>query len=57
MADKAGYWDVRRCAWVDAEPTHVMPPVRSDATVGPPDAPVPEQRGAAEPAVTVDAPE
>ena len=21
MAEKPGYWDVHRCAWVDAEPT------------------------------------
>jgi hypothetical protein len=59
MAEKAGYWDVHRCAWVDAEPTHVVPPTRPEATVASADpaAPVPEQRGSAEPAVTVDAPD
>jgi hypothetical protein len=58
MAEKAGYWDVRRCAWVGAEPTHVMPPARRGAEVAPADpAPVPEQRGSTEPAETVDAPD
>jgi hypothetical protein len=57
MAARTGYWDVRRCAWVDAEPTHVVPPARPDAVAATDRAPVPEQRGSAEPAVTLDAPD
>jgi hypothetical protein len=55
MAEKQGYWDVQRCAWVDAEPTHVVPPAaRGDAAA---EVAVPEPRPSAEPALTADAPD
>ncbi len=48
MAEKPGYWDVHRCAWVDAEPTADFAPVPTpavDAGSSPAaDATVPEQR-------------
>jgi len=59
MAEKSGYWDVNRCAWVDAEPTHVMPPPpTAGGTVDAPDpVPVPEQRAVAEAVATAEAPD
>ena len=27
MNARPGYWDIEACAWVGAEPTHVVPPV------------------------------
>ncbi len=55
MAEKSGYWDVHRCAWVDAEPTHDIPSAaRQDAAA---EAAVPDQRPPAEPALTADAPD
>jgi len=49
MAEKPGYWDLHRCAWVDAEPTADFAPVPSPALAEPDspttaDATVPEQR-------------
>jgi hypothetical protein len=48
MAEKPGYWDLHRCAWVDAEPTHdfARPPTPTAAEESSPtaDAAVPEQR-------------
>ena len=59
MADKSGYWDVNRCAWVDAEPTHGMsPPPTPGGTVAAADpVPVPEQRAVAEAVATAEAPD
>jgi hypothetical protein len=48
MAEKPGYWDLHRCAWVDAEPDDMglSVPATAMAEPGPPtaDATVPEQR-------------
>ena len=48
MAGKPGYWDVRRCAWVDAEPSYVAPPLQqptaAEGSLSAVDATVPEQR-------------
>jgi hypothetical protein len=41
---KRGYWDVNRCAWVDAEPQYAVPPtVESEqaAPTGPAELPGP----------------
>jgi hypothetical protein len=40
VAEKPGYWDVHRCAWVGTEPTYDGLPVPEPAA----DAAVPEQR-------------
>jgi hypothetical protein len=55
MAEKPGYWDVHRCAWVDAEPTHVAPLAAPRDAAS--DVAVPEPRPSAEPALTADAPD
>ncbi len=60
MAGKPGYWDVHQCTWVGAEPKNVLPsPVRAqdDRAASSDEAAVPEQRPAAEPAMTADAPD
>jgi hypothetical protein len=47
MAEKLGYWDLHRCAWVDGEPAaHDFPDAApaSDEASSPADATVPEQR-------------
>jgi hypothetical protein len=47
MAEKPGYWDLHRCAWVDAEPTQdfANPRLVSDETSLPAaDSTVPAQR-------------
>ncbi len=48
MAEKPGYWDLHRCAWVDAEPTPdfapVPPPAADEESSPTADATVPEQR-------------
>ncbi len=48
MAEKPGYWDLHRCAWVDAEPDDMGLPVpetvAAEAISPPADATVPEQR-------------
>jgi hypothetical protein len=48
MAEKQGYWDLHRCAWVDAEPTSDFAPDKVPASdeTSPrsADATVPEQR-------------
>jgi len=50
VAEKPGYWDVHRCAWVGAEPTYVVPPLPEPAADEPSlpadEAAVPEQRPA-----------
>ena len=60
MAEKPGYWDVHLCRWVGAEPENVLPsPVRApaDRPASSDEAAVPEQRPAAERAMTADAPD
>jgi len=45
MAEKPGYWDVHRCAWVDAEQMPDFPTPASDEESSPTaDPAVPEQR-------------
>ena len=48
MAEKPGYWDLHRCAWVDAEPvSHDFPdaqPASAETSSPTADAIVPEQR-------------
>ena len=48
MAEKPGYWDLHRCAWVDAHPVHdflpVPPPASGEESLPTTDATVPEQR-------------
>ncbi len=48
MAEKPGYWDLHRCAWVDAERTHDFAPNSTPAAAEESsptaDATVPEQR-------------
>jgi len=45
MAEKPGYWDLHRCAWVDAEQTDIGLPIPEAAAAEPTaDATVPEQR-------------
>jgi hypothetical protein len=48
MAEKPGYWDLHRCAWVDAEPDDMGLPIPETAAADPmspiADAAVPEQR-------------
>ena len=48
MAEKLGYWDLHRCAWVDAEPGDMGLTVSGAAAAEPvsstADATVPEQR-------------
>ena len=46
---RPGYWDIERCEWVGAEPTHVAPPMAAPPV---PETPVedsvPAPRGGAE---------
>jgi hypothetical protein len=48
MAEKPGYWDLHRCAWVGAEPISDFPPDPQPAVAEPlstaADATVPEPR-------------